>query len=187
VVSGMSKTPYGAEFLVFNATDTSIVLDSNSGSGLNIVGIATTQDSNLELTMDQYFNKAGDLSNPRFVNNTLLSSPLKTNKLYEDILFNRITYGRNEFSMSSTYIQSQDQANRMMSWLSSKISKPRKAIGVKLFGLPILQLGDVVTVNYQSNDGIDQVSPDSRFVVYNIEYRADTSGPEMTAYLSEVV
>jgi hypothetical protein len=187
VVSGMSKTPYGAEFLVFNATDTSIVLDSNSGSGLNIVGIATTQDSNLELTMDQYFNKAGDLSNPRFANNTLLSSPLKTNKLYEDILFNRITYGRNEFSMSSTYIQSQDQANRMMSWLSSKISKPRKAIGVKLFGLPILQLGDVVTVNYQSNDGIDQVSPDSRFVVYNIEYRADMNGPEMTAYLSEVV
>ena len=187
VVSGLSKTPYGAEFLVFNATDTSIVLDSNSGNALNIVGVATTQDSNLELTMDQYFNKAGDLSNPRFANNTLVTSPLKTNKLYEDILFNRITYGRNEFSLSSNYIQSQDQANRIMGWLSSKISKPRKSIGVQLFGMPILQLGDIVTIDYKSQDGTEQISSSSRFVVYNIEYRSSVSGPETTAYLSEVV
>jgi hypothetical protein len=187
VVSGLTKTPYGAEFLVFNATDTTVVLDSGSGSGLNIVGIATTQDSALELTMDEYFSKAGDLSNPRFANNTLISSPLKTNKLYEDIMFNRITYGRNEFSISSNYIQSQDQASRMMGWLSSKISKPRLSIGAKIFALPTLQLGDIVKVEYETPDGIRHVDQNSRFVVYNIEYRADSSGPDMTVYLSEVV
>ncbi len=187
VVSGLTKTPYGAEFLVFNATDTTVVLDSGNGNGLSVVGVATTQDSALELTMDQYFSKAGDLSNPRFANNRLISSPLKSNKLYEDIVFNRITYGRNEFSISSNYIQSQDQASRMMGWLSEKISKPRLSVGVQVFAMPILQLGDIVRISYQTPDGIRHVPEDSRFVVYNIEYRSSINGPEMTVYLSEVV
>jgi hypothetical protein len=69
----------------------------------------------------------------------------------------------------------------------SKVTKPRKAIGVSLFGMPTLQLGDIVEVDYTSTDSGEIIPSSSRFVVYNIEYTKDTSGPNMTAYLSEVL
>jgi hypothetical protein len=57
---------------------------------------------------------------------------------------------------------------------------------VNIFSIPTLQLGDIVTLNYQDN-GIDMVSsPTTRFVIYNIEYTRDIDGPSMTVYLSEV-
>jgi hypothetical protein len=64
---------------------------------------------------------------------------------------------------------------------------PKKSIGVNLFSIPTLQLGDIVTVDYKDSTDLDLVASDtSRFVVYNIEYSRDTDGPNMTAYLSEV-
>jgi hypothetical protein len=66
--------------------------------------------------------------------------------------------------------------------------KPRLSVGVKLFGASVLQLGDIVNIDFKTNEGVDQVLPaSSRFVVYNIEYSNQGSGPEITAYLSEVV
>jgi hypothetical protein len=51
----------------------------------------------------------------------------------------------------------------------------------------MIQLGDIVNLNYIDND-INMVAPtSSRFVVYNIEYTRDTDGPEMKIFLSEVV
>jgi hypothetical protein len=64
---------------------------------------------------------------------------------------------------------------------------PKKSIGVNLFSIPTLQLGDIVTVNYQDSSGLDLVtSSASRFLVYNIDYTRNNSGPNMTIYLSEV-
>jgi hypothetical protein len=64
--------------------------------------------------------------------------------------------------------------------------KPRKSVGVKMFANPMVQLGDIVKIDYVA-DGVNQVaSSDDRFVVYNIEYSKDASGPDMTIYLSEV-
>lgn len=75
----------------------------------------------------------------------------------------------------------------MMGWLISKVMKPRKAVGLKIFSMPTIQLGDIVKINYTANQSFEQVSPiDSRFVVYNIEFSRSSDGPEMTVYLSEV-
>jgi hypothetical protein len=66
--------------------------------------------------------------------------------------------------------------------------KPRKSIGLQVFGMPILQLGDIVAIDYTSNDSIEQISlRDSRFVVYNIEYSRSLEGPSMSVFLSEVI
>ena len=74
-----------------------------------------------------------------------------------------------------------------MAWVIKKIMKPRKSIGVKVFANPMIQLGDIVSVDYIENQ-IDKIgSKDSRFVVYNIEYSKEQDGPEMTLFLSEVV
>lgn len=186
---------YNAEFLVFNATDTVLLLDQTTGSPLQIQGIAFTQESSNELTVDEFFNDKSDLSNPTVENSLVVSSPTLFKQRYQDIKNLRVTYGRNEFTIDSPYIQSRDFANKLMSWLSDKVMKPRKSVGAKIFATPILQLGDIVEIIY--NDSTDSVANTDividqlgftslRFVVYQIDYSRDSSGPTMDIYLSEV-
>ena len=189
-VSGFRAGAYSAEFLVFNATDTTLNLDSTSGNYLRILGVTFTQQSQHQLTVDEYFAKTSDLSNPEFAGTDTVNSVLQSNKDYQDIKFSRLTHGKKQFSITTPYIQSQDDANDMMGWLSNKIMKPRKAVGVKLFAMPILQLGDIVTIDYTNSKEVqefNEVAVDgTRFVVYSIQYSKDNTGPSMTVYLSEV-
>jgi hypothetical protein len=186
-VSGFRAGAYGAEFLIFNSTDTALSLDETSGNYLRIQGITFTQQSSNDLTVDEYFSKNSNLADPQFVANSLVSYPNKIAKDYEDIKLSRMTYGKKDFSLEAPYIQSHDDAENLLAWVIKKIMKPRKSIGVKVFANPMIQLGDIVSVDYTENQ-IDKVgSKDSRFVVYNIEYSKEKYGPEMTIFLSEVV
>lgn len=186
-VSGFKAGAYGAEFLIFNATDTALSLDETTGNYLRIQGITFTQESQHELTVDEYFNRVSDFSNPDIVGETVIRSPLKEFERYQDIKISRMAHGKKDFSLDTPYLQTQDDATSMMSWIISKIMKPRKSVGVKIFNMPILQLGDIVSINYKDLDGVDQVSDqNTRFVVYNIDYSKNSGGPEMTVYLSEV-
>lgn len=186
-VSGFMAGAYGAEFLIFNATDTVLNLDETSGNYLRIQGITFTQQSQHELTMDEFFSKKSDFSNPQFSGTVLAQSPTEANKEYLDIKNSKLTYGKKEFSIETPYIQNGDDANKLMEWLVSKITKPRKSVGVQVFSMPIIQLGDIVSIDYISNEGNREVSNTSRFVVYNIEYTKNNRGPTMKLYLSEVV
>ena len=187
-VSGFRAGAYGAEFLVFNSTDTALTLDSTSGNYLRIQGVTFTQQSDNELTVDEYFERVGDLSNPEFLGNLLILPPEKAKEDYRDIKLSRITEGKSSFSIEAPYIQSQDSANSLMQWLTQKIMKPRKSVGVEVFGLPTVQLGDIVQIDYTNENGVNEIAEkNSRFVVYNIEYSRDQDGPKMTTYLSEVL
>lgn len=187
-VSGFKAGSYGAEFLIFNSTDTAISLDEKSGNYLRVQGITFTQESNNELSVDKYFIKNSDLSNPEFKNESqLFRSPLKEKDDYEDIKISRMTYGNRDFVIDAPYIQTQDDANEMMGWLVKKITKPRVSVGLEIFPIPTLQLGDIVTIDYVDADGVDQIaSKNTKFIVYNIEYAKNEGGPSMTVHLSEV-
>lgn len=186
--SGFVAGAYGAEFVLFNATDTALSLDESSGNYLRIQGITFTQQSPNELSVDKYFAKTSDLSNPQITGTDLIYSPLVEEQKYKDIKFSRSIYGKNEFTLNAPYIQSEDDANLMMKWMVSKIMTPRKAVGIKMFAMPTLQLGDIVDIKHINKDGFNQISKDgSRFVVYNIEYSKTKEGPDMTVYLSEVI
>jgi len=185
-VSGFFGGAYGAEFLIFNATDTFLFLDETVGNYLRIQGITFTQDSRYDLTVDNYFEKTANFANPQIKEDLTILSPVTQKELYNDIKASRITYGRNQFSLDSIYIQSADAANNLMKWLISKIMKPRRSVGVSVFANPMIQLGDIVSIDY--SDSLDEVSfePGKRFVVYSIDYKKDSSGPSMSLYLSEV-
>jgi hypothetical protein len=186
-VSGFQADSYGAEFLVFNSTDKALSLDETTGNYLRIQGVTFTQDTTYELTVDDYFQKRGNLSDPEFKGSTLTYSPLVEKAKYNDIKLSRLIYGKNEFTLDTPYIQTQDDANQLMGWLINKIMVPKKSIGLNLFSIPTLQLGDIVTINYQNSDGVDMVTDSSsRFVIYNMEYSRSNTGPSMTLYLSEV-
>lgn len=186
-VSNFIAGAYKSDFMVFNATDSALSLDSTSGNYLRIQGITFTQQSQHELTVDEFFSKRSDLSNPEFSSDLLVRSPQKNAQDYQDIKFSRLTYGKRQFSITAPFIQSQDDANNLMQWLSEKIMVPRRSIGVKIFSNPMIQLGDIVEVDYKNNNGVDEATLNgNRFVVYSIEYSRDSEGPNMTVYLSEV-
>jgi hypothetical protein len=186
-VSGFRAGSYGAEFLIFNATDTALSLDETTGNYLRIQGVTFTQESQHQLTMDEFFNKNSDFSNPNISGSNLIKSPIKYDNDFKDIKVSRMTYGKKDFSLETPYIQTQDDANSLMEWIVNKVVKPRRSIGLKIFAIPTLQLGDIVTVDYTDSLGVNQVSdPKDRFVVYNISYAKSSEGPDMTVYLSEV-
>jgi hypothetical protein len=186
-VSGFTADSYGAEFLVFNNTDTILNLDEKTGNYLRILGIAFTQNTTNSLTVDDYLKKRGNLSDPELKGSDVIQSPFRFIEQYEKVKQSRILYGKNDFSLESLYIQDQETAEDVLGWIIEKNIRPRKSVGLKIFSMPILQLGDIVNINYKDNDGIDLVSPlSTKYVVYNINYGKSVAGPEMTVYLSEV-
>lgn len=194
VVSGFTADAYGAEFLIFNITDRALNLDSSTGNYLRIFGIAFTQESNHDLTVDEFFSKKSDFSNPTFSDDSLFDNPVNANKIYYDIKNSRVTYGRKEFNIDGLYLQSQDAAENLMQWIITRLMKPRRSIGVSVFGMPTLQLGDIIEVNYEmpisntDSTTVEQISlANSRFVIYSIEHSKNINGPETVIYLSEVV
>jgi hypothetical protein len=64
---------------------------------------------------------------------------------------------------------------------------PKRSVGVNIFSIPTLQLGDIVNIDYKNNDNLPVIgNSTTRFVIYNIEYSRTPQGPNMTIYLSEV-
>jgi hypothetical protein len=186
-VSGFYADSYGAEFLIFNSTDKSIVLDDTSGNYLRIQGITFTQNTTHELTVDEYFNKRSSLSDPEMSGTTVLTSPYVETEKFNKIKQSRMIYGTNEFSIDAPYIQTDDFANELMGWIVNKTMDPKQSVGVNIFAIPTLQLGDIVALNYKNAENIDIVaSPNKKFIVYNIEYSRSVDGPSMSVYLAEV-
>lgn len=186
-VSGFYAGSYGAEFLVFNCTDTNINLDDTTGNFLRIQGIAFTQSTSKTLTVDDYYNKVASLSDPIYRDDNTLYNPFIAREEYNRIVNSRSKHGINEFSLESDYIQTDEAAEDVFGWVIGKISKPKILVGLNTFATFNLQLGDIIEINYKNNDGLDIISdPSKRFVVYNMEYNKSMGDENMTMYLSEV-
>ena len=176
-ISNFRSNPYGAEFLIFNATDFALNLDESTGNYLRIQGVTFTQQSSHDLTVDEYFQRNSDLNN--------YSNYSDLNNKYIDIQNSRNTYGKKDFTLTGNFIQNIDTANNLMTWMVDKVMKPKKSVGVTIFANPMIQLGDIVTIDYNIDNVLQ--SSTARFVVYHITYSRSSNGPEMKLYLSEVV
>jgi len=186
-LSGFYADSYGAEFLIFNSTDTFLNLDETSGNYLKIQGITFTQDTTHELTVDEYFKKRSNLSDIQTSNSSQITSALVKKEKFDNIKTSRMIYGNNDFTLDTPYIQTQDDAEELMGWFIDKVMIPKKSIGLRVFANPTIQLGDIVKINYKNSSNLDLVtSENSRFIVYNIEYTRKINGPDMTVYLVEV-
>jgi hypothetical protein len=186
-ISGFYADSYGAEFLIFNSTDSFLNLDASTGNYLKIQGITFTQDTTHELTVDEYFKKRGNLSDTQLNESSQIVSTLIEKEKFNDIKTSRMIYGNNEFTLDTPYIQTQDDAENLMGWIINKIMIPKKSIGLKIFATPTIQLGDIVKIDYKDSNNLNLItSENSRFIVYNIEYEKNINGPSMTIYLAEV-
>ena len=182
LVTGYNSTPYRAEFLVFNTSDFALGLGDGQSFDtiLNIVGITYTEEVAKELTVDGFYTNRSNFSS-----NSDYSSQVYKNK-YIDIKNNRVTYGNKAFAIDSPYIQTEGTATELMDYIINKISKPRKAVAVETFGMPIIQLGDLVKFSYDPNKNLPNTVTDNNFVVYAIEHQTAETGPSTILYLSEV-
>jgi hypothetical protein len=113
-VSGFRPTAYGAEFLVFNCTDSVLTVGEN-GEYLRIQGVALTDDVSSSMTVDNYYNKKADFSNPEFAESSLVTAKLYED--YVDIVNSRNTYGTKYFDITAPYIQSHDEASHILGWI----------------------------------------------------------------------
>jgi regulator of replication initiation timing len=182
-ISGFYAGSYGAEFLIFNNNDTFVELDETTGNYLRIIGVTFTQNISQELTVDDFFKERSSLSNP-FVVDGLIRSPIAQQKVFDDIKSSRKKHGKREFSFNPAYIQSTDDANEMMEWLINKTLKNRLMLDVEIFGTPQLQLGDIISMNYDLPEGVKFVDPNKQFVVYSIQQ--NKSFTELTTNLRVV-
>jgi len=184
--SGFVANAYGAEFLIFNATDAAINLDETTGNYLRIQGITFTQDTRNELSVDKYFEKVGSFSDPEMSGTTVLKDPNIQDSLYNEIKVSRMTHGVKAFTIESPYIQTSDHAKNIMEWAIKKTMKPKKNVSLKIFSNPMLQLGDIVRVVAKQNDFERLGSSDARYVIYNIAQSKGGEGPEQTLFLCEI-
>lgn len=182
LIAGYNSTPYRAEFLVFNTSDFALGLGNGDSidTTLNIVGVAYTEEIARELTVDGFYTNRSNFSS-----NSDYTSQVYKNT-YTDIKNNRVTYGNKAFAIDSPYIQSEDTAKELMEYIITRISKPRKAVAVEIFGMPIIQLGDLVKFSYDTNKTLPNTVTDNNFVVYAIEHQTAETGPSTIIYLSEV-
>ena len=183
--SGFFAGSYGAEFLIFNATDKAIELDETSGNYLRIIGVTFTQNTSQILSVDDYFRQKSNFSDPIIVNNTI-TSPIRADKIYQNIKNSRSKYGNRSFSLDSYYIQNQDSANSIMDWLINKTLRPRKSITLEVFGVPHIQLGDIVNIDLDLPDGYKFVDTDTKFVVTSISYSRVPEGPSISMGVVEI-
>jgi hypothetical protein len=172
--SGFRAGSYGAEFLIFNNTDKAIVLDETSGSYLRIIGVTFTQNTSNVLTVDDYFKEVSNFSDPIRINNTI-KSPVRANKIYDNIKLSRSRYGEKQFSLESPYIQSDDLAKNIMEWMIDKTLSPKKILFLEVFGGAHLQLGDLIKINYSLPDGDILIDEEKRFVISEIFYSRSSS------------
>ena len=166
-VSGFYAGAYGAEFLIFNTTDKAIALDESTGNYLRILGITFTQQISEELSVDDYFKTRSNLSDPLIFDGAI-QSPIVQQKIFDNIKNSRSKFGKKEFAIESEYIQSLDQANDLMGWVVDKALRERKIIDLKVFGVPHVQVGDIVKINYDLPDGVPYVDKDKQFVVSSV-------------------
>ena len=63
-----------------------------------------------------------------------------------------------------------------MGWVVKKTLRPRRIIDLDVFGVPHLQLGDIVTINYDLPEGSKFIDETIRFVVSSMSYSKQAGG-----------
>jgi hypothetical protein len=73
-----------------------------------------------------------------------------------------------------------------MSWLINKTLKARRVIEVDAFGIPHIQIGDIVKIDYNVDENVKIVDENTRFVVISLNYKRNFSDVTSQIRLLEV-
>ena len=64
----------------------------------------------------------------------------------------------------SSWIQKEDDAKSISKWIKDLWSKQQSVVNMQVFGNPLVSVGDIITINYPSNN----LDGSQKFVVMNV-------------------
>ena len=67
-------------------------------------------------------------------------------------------------TFQSAWIQSEADAKALFGWIKNQWSKQQQSINMEIFGNPSIEVGDIITINYASND----LTESKKFLVTNV-------------------
>jgi len=200
-VTHFEADPYKASFMIWSQADDNIIFGDESQLQLVIAGLTFSDNQELSLKLDDYLLGRVPGAAPE---DKLNSGLTKRNEL----LSKRLLGQTSSIDFESVYIQSTDYAKKMMTWLNGFIGEERMRLEVQAFGVPHLQIGDIVSVDYDipylaegEYDPTDDWNPtkgayaqrtfdfyanDKRFVIRKISVDRTQDGPNYTLSLIEI-
>lgn len=116
------------------------------------------------------------------INNSGTYVPLDDSKLYSFTIIGNyvVTTGQHEYVSNelsettvaepvifeSSWIQSEQDAKNLSSWIEGQWSKQQQILNIEIFSNPLISVGDIITVNYPKNN----LSASQKFVVTSVDH-----------------
>jgi len=171
MIQSQKYTPFGAEIVVVNTSNTAIVLTEESDLPLFIYGPQLEELSTGDITIADFYEKIDE-----------------DGKKATDIAFNKSLYGSKGFNIDSPYIQNITQAQHILRWIIRNCSRQRFRITMEMMPNPLIELGDKVRIfsadrGYRSKN---EIFGNRSFVVSEIDRSVTGEGPQMRVTLIEV-
>ena len=171
LVKNYFSNAFGAKFWVYNTSNSTITLGEDSLTPLFISGIKLDYVADGDISLKQYIEDLED-------NNDY---DILQNRLYQ----NKQMYGDVSVNISSEYIATERQANKMMQWIVKNASQERKELNISSFCNPLLELGDKVGVFYSDAGYSIKDIGNKTYVVAEINTEVNESGPTTSVIIRE--
>lgn len=116
------------------------------------------------------------------INNSGMRIPLADGNLYSFVVVGNsiVPTGEHEYSSNTlsdtttpepvvfdtSWIQREDDAKNLATWIQSQWSKQQRVIEMEIFSNPLISVGDIITINYPKND----LDGTQKFVVIKVNH-----------------
>jgi hypothetical protein len=169
-VSDFSASSYGAEFWVFNTSNSNINITSQNNMPLYISGVAINRINPGQTTMSNYLqNRLGEDNERRGL-----------------VERNMSKFGKNNISVAGEYLNSLTQAENILQWVVENSTTPKNVLNADIFPNPLLELGDKIRIFYPDMQYNISNQKDKVYYVHSINYSVDGSGPKMSVSVREI-
>lgn len=156
---------FGGEIIVSNSSGASIALSDQTKNAIMVLGVPLSDFAQQRLTVNQFIS---ELPSNSKLKNEVISSVRKN--------------GPRAFNLQSEYIQNENMARRVMSWMIKNSHKPKVTAAIDCFCNPLLELTDTVKI-YSPRNNID---PNSYYSITSINYSISGEGPSLSVEVREI-
>jgi hypothetical protein len=168
---------------------------------VSIIGLPFADNEEKSLTIDAFLTG-------QYEGSSTAVSYDQGNAFRKDLLNARSAGQTEKIEFESLFIQNSDYATKMMRWLSGFMGREMTTLTVTAFGVPHLQIGDIVTVDYDipylTEDTVPEgtvltpldplyvqkhiafIDNNKRFMIQSISVDRDIDGPEYVLRLVEM-
>jgi hypothetical protein len=199
-ISGYYADPFEANFMLWSQADRLINL-GEAETTLSIIGLPFADNPEQTLTVDDFLTGEyeGAPTNISYDSG---------NEFRKQLIAARAAGKTEKINFESLFIQNREFALKMMRWLTGFMGKEMVTLDIEAFGVPHLQIGDIVTVDYDIPYLTEEVVPmadvntpldplfvqktipfidnGKRFMIQSISVDRDIDGPNYQLRLVEM-